>query len=145
MTIEAFARYHGSFFFSFLLRIGVCSPLGAYQVVPVVKNLSANAGDKRDVGLIPGLGRSPGGNGNPLQYFCLEDPMDRAAWRAMVLRVPKSWTQLKWFSTHAHIADGQCCHSFRCRAKGLSPNMHVSILPQTLLLLLLLLSHFSRV
>ena len=82
-----------------------CSPLGAYQVVLVVKNLSASAGDKRDVGLIPGLGRSPGGNGNPLQYFCLEDPMDRAAWRAMVFRAPKSWTQLKWFSTHAHIAD----------------------------------------
>ena len=48
----------------------------------VVKNLSANAGN---VGLIPGLGRSPGeGNSNPLQYFCLENPMDRGAWWATV-------------------------------------------------------------
>ena len=49
----------------------------------MVKNLHANAGDARDAGLIPGLGRSPGeGNGNPLQYSCLENPMDRGAWRA---------------------------------------------------------------
>ena len=52
----------------------------ASQVVLVVKNLPANAGDKRDVGLIPGLGRSPGvGNGNPLQYSCLENPIGRGA------------------------------------------------------------------
>ena len=49
----------------------------------VVKNPPANAGDMRDTGLIPGLGRCPGGgNGNPFQYFCLENPMDRGAWRA---------------------------------------------------------------
>ena len=48
------------------------------------KNLSPNAGDVRDVGLIPGSGRSPGeGNGNPLQYSCWKNPMDRGAWRAM--------------------------------------------------------------
>jgi len=53
----------------------------------VVKNLPANAGDKRDVGLVPGLGRSPGGgHGNPLQYSCLENPRDREAWQAA-----KSW------------------------------------------------------
>ena len=46
----------------------------------VVKTLPANAGDTRDAGLIPALGRSPGGGkGNPLQYFCLENPMDRGA------------------------------------------------------------------
>ena len=51
----------------------------------MVKNLPANAGDIRDVGLIPGLGRSPGGGyGNPLQYSCLENPMDRGAWQARV-------------------------------------------------------------
>ena len=51
----------------------------------MVKNPSANAGDTRDVGLISGSGRSPGvGNGNPLQYSCLENPMDRGAWRATV-------------------------------------------------------------
>ena len=49
----------------------------------VVKNPPANAGDERDVGSIPGSGRSPGGgHGNPLQYSCLENPMDRGAWQA---------------------------------------------------------------
>ena len=58
----------------------------------VVKNPPANAGDARDVGSIPGLGRSPGeGNGNPLQYFCLEIPMDRGAWWTTVHEVTKSW------------------------------------------------------
>ena len=62
----------------------------------VGKNLPANAGDVRDAGLIPGSGRSPGeGHGNPLQYSCLEDPMDRGAWQAIVHGVTKSWTQLK--------------------------------------------------
>ena len=72
-------------------------------MVLVVKNLPANAGDKRDAGLIPGLGRSPGrGHGNPLQYSCLEHPMDRGTWQAMVHRVAKSWTRLKQLSMHAH-------------------------------------------
>ena len=54
----------------------------------MVKNLSANAGD---LGLIPELGRSPGeGNGNPLQYPCLGNPMDRGAWEAIVHGVTKS-------------------------------------------------------
>ena len=56
------------------------------QVVLVVKNLPASVGDARDVGSIPGLGISPeGGNGNPLQYSCLENSMDRRAWRATIL------------------------------------------------------------
>ena len=63
------------------------------QVVLVVKNLPANPRDTRDVGSIPGSGRSPGrGNGNPLQYFCLENPMDKGAWWATVHRVAQSWT-----------------------------------------------------
>ena len=54
-----------------------------------VKNLPANSGDVRDRSSVPGLGRSPGvGNGNSLQYSCLENPMDRGAWRAMVLTGP---------------------------------------------------------
>ena len=54
------------------------------QVALVVKNPSANAGDIRDVVSIPGLGRSPGeGHGKPLQYFCLENPMDRGNWGAI--------------------------------------------------------------
>ena len=56
----------------------------------MVKNPPANAGD---AGSIPGSGRSPGGgNGNPLQYSCLENPTDREAWRAIVHEVAKSWT-----------------------------------------------------
>ena len=56
----------------------------------MVKNLPANTGVIRDTGSIPGLGRSPGGgNGNPLQYSCLENPMDREAWRAIVHGVAK--------------------------------------------------------
>ena len=66
-----------------------------------VKNLPANAGDLRDVGLIPGSGRSPeGGRGNPLQYSCLENSMDRGAWWATVHGVSKSQTPLKQLSTH---------------------------------------------
>ena len=58
-----------------------------------VKNPSANAGDIRVTGSIPGLGRSPGGgHGNPLQYSCLENPMDRGAWWVIVHRVAKSET-----------------------------------------------------
>ena len=68
----------------------------------MVKNLSANVGDMRDVGLIPGLGRFPGGeHGNPFQYSCLENPMDRGAWQATVSRIPKSQIQLKRLNTHA--------------------------------------------
>ena len=72
---------------------------GASQVVLVVKNPPANARDIRDMGLIPGSGRSPGaGNGNPLQYSCLENPMDRGAWRAAVYGVAQSQTLA---TTHA--------------------------------------------
>ena len=56
----------------------------------MIKNLPTNAGDIGDAGSIPGSGRSLGeGNGNPLQYFCLGNPMDRGAWRVTVYGVPK--------------------------------------------------------
>ena len=56
-----------------------------------------------EAGLIPGPGRSPeGGHGNPLQYSCLENPMDRGAWWATVHRVTKNWTRLKQLSTRVH-------------------------------------------
>ena len=59
----------------------------------MIKLPPANAGDIRDAVLIPGLGRSPGrGHGNPLQYSCLENPMDRGAWWATVHRVAKNQT-----------------------------------------------------
>ena len=68
----------------------------ALEVALVVKNLLANTGDTGDEGFIPGLGRSPGvGNGNPLQYSCLENPMDRGAWQTIVHNVAKSRTRLK--------------------------------------------------
>ena len=66
----------------------------------VVKNLPASARDAKDMRSIPGSGRSPGGgNGNPLQYSCLGNPMDRGAWLAIVHGVAKSQTHL---STHVH-------------------------------------------
>ena len=59
----------------------------------MVKNPPAGAGDARDVGSVPGLGRAPGGgNGSPLQYPRLENPMDRGAWLAIIYRVAKSQT-----------------------------------------------------
>ena len=67
----------------------------ASQVALVVKNPPANAGDIRDGSLIPGSGRFPGGgHGNPFQYSCLENPMDRGAWKAIGHRVAKNWTRL---------------------------------------------------
>ena len=81
----------------------------ACQVALMVKNSPANAGDVRDAGLIPGLGRSPAGwNGNPLQYSCLKNPVDRGALWAIVHRVAKNQTWLKQpsmhISMHARVA-----------------------------------------
>ena len=68
----------------------------------LVKNPPANAGDIRVVGSVSGLGSSPlGGNGNPLQYSCLENPIDRGTWWATVHGVAKSLTRLERLSTHA--------------------------------------------
>ena len=62
----------------------------------VAENLPASGGDGGDLGLIPGLGRSPGGgHDNPLRYSCLENPMGRGTWQAVVQWVAKSWTRLK--------------------------------------------------
>ena len=64
----------------------------ASQVELVAKNPPANAGDIRDMGLIPGSGRSPGeGHNSPLQYSCLENPMNSGAWQAIVHRVAENW------------------------------------------------------
>ena len=75
------------------------------------KGLSCSSDSKEsarhaeDPGLIPGLGRSPGkGNGNPLQYSCLENPMDREAWQATVHGVAKSWTQLSNWHLYFHFS-----------------------------------------
>ena len=67
----------------------------------MLKNPLANARDIRDASLIPGLGKSPGGgHGNPLQYSCLENPMDRGAWWATVHGASQSWMRLKRPSIH---------------------------------------------
>ena len=93
-------------FFSLLPggKLGPAIALGATwdsQVALVVKNPPASAGDVRDMGSVPGLGRSPGGgNGNPLQSSCLENPMDRGTCGATVHGVAKGWTELKQLSMH---------------------------------------------
>ena len=93
------------------LCVSVFLPL-AFSGGSVSKESSCGAGDP---GSIPGLGRSPrGGNGNPLQYSCLENSMDRGAWWATVHGVAKSWTQL---STHAFLPfphDGSTCVTELC-------------------------------
>ena len=73
---------------------------GASQAALVVKHLADNAGDVRDVGSIPGSGRSPGeGHDDSLRYSCLENSMDRGAWQATAHGFAKSQTQLKQLST----------------------------------------------
>ena len=83
-----------------------CPWTGASQVALVVKNPPANAGDIRDESSIPRSRRSPGGgHSNPLQCSCLENPMDREAWRSTAHGVAKSWTRLKQLSS-THTVNG---------------------------------------
>ena len=91
------------------MRVCVCVCVygegGTFQVSLVVKNLPASAGDVRDMGSIPVSGRFPGGgHGNPLQYSCLENPVDRGAWRPAVHRVAQSRTRLKRLSSSSSRA-----------------------------------------
>ena len=75
----------------------------------MAKNLLVNAADVRDVVSVPGWGRSSGGgHGNPLQFSCLENPVDRGAWWATVHKVIKSQTRLKQLSTHIHTGVSDC-------------------------------------
>ena len=77
--------------------IYICFPSGS-----VVRNLPANAGDVRDVGSIPGSGRSPGGgHGNHSSILSWRIPVDGGAWQTTVNRVAKSWTRLKQLTSHA--------------------------------------------
>ena len=92
----------------------------------VVKNPPANAGDIKNVGLIPGSGRSPGEeHGNPLQYSCLENPMDRGAWWLQSVE-SQSRTWPKLFSTHAHIHTSTFLYAFLVAA-----NSPASVAPAT--------------
>ena len=102
------------------------------------KESACNAGDP---GSIPGLRRSPGaGNGNPLQYSCLENPMDRGAWWTILHRVTKSQTQLKRFSTHAYTVlqsssvSQSCptlCNPMDCNMPGFPVHHQLPELTQT--------------
>ena len=95
---------------------------GASQVVLVVKNSPAKEGEAWDVGSIPGSGRSPeGGHGNPLQYSCLENPMNRGAWQATVHSISNSQTQLKQSDMHARMHTYVCIkyYEFLWRKYGL--------------------------
>ena len=97
---------------------------GAPQVALVVKNPPANAGDTRDAGSIPELGTSPGrGHGNPLQYSCLENPMDREAWRATIHRVTQNWTQLNMSMGSQRVG-----HSEQLHFTSLNTHISVSVL-----------------
>ena len=88
----------------------------------VVKNPPANAGDAGNVGLIPESGRSPGvGNGNPLQYSCLENPRDGGAWWATIYGVAQSWTRLKRLSSLA--AGMQILYHLWPLGKGISRSL----------------------
>ena len=85
----------------FMCLLAICMSSLGFPGGSVVKNLPDNAGDTGNAGSVSGLGWSPGvGNGNPLQYSCLENPMDRGAWQATVHGVAKSQT---WLSTHANV------------------------------------------
>ena len=78
--------------------------LGASQLVPVVNNPPANAGDIRDTGLIPGSGKYPGGGiGSPRQYSCLENPHGQRSLEGYSPCGHKGWTQLKQLGTHAWL------------------------------------------
>ena len=86
---------------------GITDPLVVFPATSlVVQMVNASAYNSGDLGSIPASERSPGeGNGNPLQYSCLENPMDRGAWQAAVHRVAQSRTGLKRLSTHAHTKE----------------------------------------
>ena len=91
-----------------------CRKHWASQVALVVKNPHASAGDARDSGSIPGSGRPPGGgHGGPLQYSCLQKPMDRGARRAAVYKAAKSQRRLKRLSAHTweELVPFICPHS----------------------------------
>ena len=80
----------------------------------MVKNLPVNAGDIRDVGSIPGWGRSPGGgHGNPLQYSCQENSMDRGAWLATVHGVKKNMNWATWLNMTEQLIHFQKLKIFR--------------------------------
>ena len=105
----------------------------------VVKNPPANARDLGDLNLIPGSGRSPGGgNGNPLQYSCLENPVDTGAWHAAVCGGSKSWTPLSdW-------APMQCYTTWEVLTHSEYPSQALKIICTSLVMLIALMFGFHK-
>ena len=107
--------------YKLILKFVTCvNYLEASQVALVVKNLPANAGDLRDVSSIPGLGRSPG-NGIPLQYPCLGNPMDRGAWQVTVNMVTESdmTEHAPTLINYLGLPDGSAGKESTCNAREL--------------------------
>ena len=99
-NIKHLSHLYICFPFPARITIFLVDIFSASQVMLVVKNSLANVGDIRNVSLILGSGRSPREqNGNPFQYSCLENPMDRGSWWSTVYGVAKSWTHLKLLNT----------------------------------------------
>ena len=87
--------------------------------IPQWLSSKESACNARDMGLIPGWRRSPGeGHGNPLQYSCLQNPMDGGAWQATVHRVTKSWTWLTWLSTVKCVLDSANQSACLCNSES---------------------------
>ena len=108
----------------------------ASQVALVIKNLPTNAGDVRDADSVPRSGKSPGeGNGNPLQYSCLENPRNGGAWWAAIYGVTQSRTRLKRFSSSKLPTTVNCKHNV-----AINMPQTYSILFSLLTLLLFILS-----
>ena len=95
--------HFNSIFLVILMHTKIWEPL--FRIVQQLKNMLANAEDTGDAGLILRSGRSPGrGNGNPLQYSCLKNHMDRGAWKAIVQRVTKSQAH-DWVTKYTHLEE----------------------------------------
>ena len=112
-----------------------CPHVLASHLVLLVKNLLANARDVKDTGLIPGLGRSPGGgHGNPLQYSCLENLMDTGAWWATFHRDAQSQTRLKQLTHITRLGYCEYCY-YEHRGVCISLNHQFSSVAQSCLTL----------
>ena len=99
------------------------------RVFPGGSEDKASACNAGDLGSIPGLGRSPGeGNGNQLQYSCLENPMDRGAWRATVHGVAKSWTRLSNFTFFRTLSTSTGMGVLACLSASLSQAAHFGVI-----------------
>ena len=114
---KASNKFVPAFKFNLLLKTIRNSKCWGFPVGSLVKNVPANTGKVRDMGLIPGWGRSPWvGNGNQLQYSCLENSMDRGTWRATVHEAAESDTAEQLSSRESDTTEwlSTCVHTHMC-------------------------------